>query len=540
MPLRNLGWLLGVSAVAFFGLAVCHSAPSREQDRDYELVGLVVDVLHEVRHKYVTDVDPERERKLVEDMINGGLERLDPHSQYINPRDYKQFEKNSKGKFGGVGISVGYDRQRGGALAVISPIPGTPAYDAGILAGDVIVKIDGKGTDTMRLSEAVDMIQGDPGQKVTLTVLHEGSKEPVDIEIVRAEISVQAVMGDRRKADNPKEWEYFIDQENKIGYIRLTGFTETSGDELKAAIKQLQGQGLRGLVIDLRNNPGGLLRKAVEISNFFISEGRIVSTKGRNHKEEIYDAERDNIILPAEKCPMAILVNRYSASASEILAACLQDHERAVIVGERSYGKGSVQNVIKMQEGGETSALKLTTASYWRPSGKNIHRFPDAKESDEWGVKPNDGFEVKLTDEERLAYVVDRSQRDIVRGKGQKTEPRKDDKDKKPFEDRVLKKALEYLHGELKRAERGRRNCRKCEMADRLAVARWATVIDHRVDCFGNPTGLPRGWLGSLLQEGKEKKVRFFFFCSNEREAPRGKPVASQKQSTGMPINHYG
>src|SRR5438876_2890496 len=138
MPLRNLGWLLGIAAVAVFGFAVSHSAPSREKDRDYEMVRLVVGVLHEVRHKYVTDVDPERERKLVEDMINGGLERLDQHSQYINPHDYKQFSKNSRGKFGGIGIQIGYDRQNRGTISVISPMPGTPAYDAGILAGDLI------------------------------------------------------------------------------------------------------------------------------------------------------------------------------------------------------------------------------------------------------------------------------------------------------------------------------------------------------------------------------------------------------------------
>jgi len=298
------------------------------------------------------------------------------------------------------------------------------------------------------------MIQGEPGEKVTLTVLHEGSKEPTDIEIVRAKIQVQAVMGDRRKADTPTEWDYFIDKENKIGYIRLTGFSETAPKEMKDAVTQLQKQGLRGLVIDLRNNPGGLLRAAVEISNLFISEGKIVSTKGRNHKDEVYEAKPGNTILPAEKCPIAILVNRYSASASEILSACLQDHDRAVVVGERSYGKGSVQNVIEMKEGGDTAALKLTTASYWRPSGKNIHRFPDAKESDEWGVKPNEGFEVKLSDEERLSYMLDRTQRDVVRGKGNGAEPPKDEKDKKkPFEDRVLNKALEYLRGEIKRAE---------------------------------------------------------------------------------------
>lgn len=456
MPLRNLGWLLGIASVAVFGLAVSHSAPSRENDRDYEMVRLVVDVLHEVRHKYVTEVDPQRERKLVEDMINGGLERLDQHSQYINPHDYQQFEKNSKGKFGGIGIQVGYDRQKGGTLSVISPVPGTPAYEGGVLAGDVIVKIDGKATDSMRLSEAVDMIQGNPGDKVTLTVIHEGTKDPVDIPIVRAEIQVPAVMGDHRKADNPKEWEYFIDPENKIGYIRLTGFSETSAQELKDTVTRLQKQGLRGLVLDLRNNPGGLLREAVKICNLFVGDGKIVSTKGRNHKDEVYEAKAADTILPAEKCPMVVLVNRYSASASEIVSACLQDHGRAVVIGERSYGKGSVQNVIEMKEGDKKAALKLTTASYWRPSGKNIHRFPDAKDTDEWGVKPNEGFEVKLTDEERLDYLIDRSKRDVVRGKSNNTTaPPKENKEakKKPFVDRVLNKALEHLRGEIKHAE---------------------------------------------------------------------------------------
>jgi carboxyl-terminal processing protease len=460
MPRRNLAWLLGIVAIAAFGFAVSHSAPSREKDRDYEMVRLVVDVLHEVRQKYVTDVDPERERKLVEDMINGGLERLDPHSQYINPHDLKQFEKNSEGKFGGIGITIGYDRQRGGALSVISPMPGTPAYEAGVLAGDIITKIDGKSTDSLRLSEAVDMIQGDPGDKVTLTVLHEGSKEPTDIEIVRAEIKVQAVMGDRRKADNPEDWEYLIDKDNKIGYLRLVGFSKTAPQELKDAVTELQKQGLRGLVIDLRNNPGGQLEAAVEICNLFIDdrtlEGKIVSTRGRNEKETVRTADPHKTILPAEKCPIAILMNRYSASASEIVAACLQDHKRAVIVGERSYGKGSVQNVIDMKEGNEKAALKLTTASYWRPSGKNIHRFPDAKETDEWGVKPNEGFDVKLSDEDRLDYMVDRTQRDVVRGKGSGSEPPKEieKKDKKKsFEDRVLNKALDYLRGEIKHAQ---------------------------------------------------------------------------------------
>jgi carboxyl-terminal processing protease len=462
MPRRNLAWVLGIATVVTFGLAATHIfswAQERQQRRDqnYELVRLLVDVLDEVDQKYVTQLEPERKRKLVEDMVNGGLDRLDPHSTFINAKDYKQFAKASKGKFGGVGIQLGYDRTNGMQLSVITPMVGTPAYEAGVQAGDLIVKIDGKSTENMRLGEAVDLIQGDPGQKVTLTVQHEGGKQAVDIEITRAVIEVPAVLGDQRKPDDPKEWDLMVDKDTKIGYLRLTAFSETAAAEVKQAVEDLQRQGVRGLVIDLRYNPGGLLRAAVEISDLFLSEGRIVSTKGRNQREEVYDAHADGtLLLPEKNYPMAVLVNRYSASASEILAAALQDHHRAVIVGERSYGKGSVQNVIPMEGG--SSALKLTTASYWRPSGKNIHRFPDSKETDEWGVKPDAGFEVKLTDEERQGYFFYRRDRDVVHGKGApapKTQASEKEKDKgkakKPFEDRVLKKALEYLRGEIKK-----------------------------------------------------------------------------------------
>jgi carboxyl-terminal processing protease len=451
MPRRNLGWLLGITAVALLGLAVSYSAPVREKDRDYELVKLVIDVLHEVRGKYVKELTPDQERKLVEDMINGGLDRLDPHSTYINAKEYKQFSKQSRGRFGGVGIQIGYDRQSGGRLMVISPMVGTPAYEAGILAGDLIVKIDGKSTENMRLSEAVELIQGEPGEKVTLTVLHEASKEPVDIPITRAEIRVPAVLGDVRKP-NANEWDFFIDKDSKIAYIRLNSFSETAAEEMRRTVEKLQKEGTRALILDLRNNPGGLLSAAVEIADLFLTDGVIVSTRGRNEKEKVYEAKADGTLLtPAEKFPMAVLINKYSASASEIVAAALQDHQRAVIVGERSYGKGSVQNIIPME--GNSSALKLTTASYWRPSGKNIHRFPDSKEADEWGVKPTPGFEVPMKDDERLEYLIYRNERDVVHGKpGAPPPPRpKPEKEKKPFEDRVLQKALEHLRGEVKK-----------------------------------------------------------------------------------------
>jgi carboxyl-terminal processing protease len=390
MSRRNLYWLLGIVAVSLLGITVAYSSPSREKDKDYELVRLMVDVLHEVRERYVVDIDEEREHKLVEDMIKGGLERLDPHSDYITPRELKQFEKQSEGKFGGVGIQVGMDRLTR-QLTVLSPMPGTPAYEAGILAGDLIVKIEGKATENMRMNDAVDLIQGEPGQKVTLSVLHEGAKEPVDIAITRAVIEVPSVLGDRRKADNLTSWDFMLDNDSKIGYIRLVNFSKTASKEMREAVEELQREGVRGLIIDLRNNPGGLLKEARDVSDLFLTEGRIVSTKGRNHREEIYDAKpAGTLLLPAEKYPMVILVNKFSASASEIVAAALQDHKRAVVIGERTYGKGSVQNIIEMHEGRDRSALKLTTASYWRPSGKNIHRFPDSKDSDDWGVRPND------------------------------------------------------------------------------------------------------------------------------------------------------
>ncbi|HTU91885.1 MAG TPA: S41 family peptidase [Gemmataceae bacterium] len=519
MSRRNLYWLLGITAVSLLGITVSYSAPSRERDKDYELVRLMVDVLNEVRERYVVDIDAAHERKLVEDMINGGLERLDPHSSYMPPREYKQLEKQSEGKFGGVGIQVGLDRLTR-QLTVLSPMPGTPAYEAGVMAGDLIVKIDGKATENMRMSEAVDMIQGEPGQKVTLTVLHEGAKDPVELAITRAIIEVPCVLGDQRKGDNLRAWDFMIDKANKIGYIRLTNFSKTASKELRDAVEELQREGVRGLVIDLRNNPGGLLKEAREVSDLFLTEGRIVSTKGRNHKEEIYDAKPEGtLLLPAEKYPMAVLVNKYSASASEIVSAALQDHQRAVVIGERTYGKGSVQNIIEMHEGSDRSALKLTTASYWRPSGKNIHRFPDSKDSDDWGVQPNDtgyqltpqartalrnagvpesvvaklkafpetrfplekdyvaelakllskdeldkykgkllshadhGFEVPMTDEERLEYIIYRTERDVVRTKATPAEKtKKDGKSKKPFVDRVLQKAVEHLKKEIDKA----------------------------------------------------------------------------------------
>ena len=367
----NLAWLLGIPAVALLGLTVSWSAPTREKDADYEMVHLIVDVLDEVDKNYVRELKPAEKRKLVEDMINGGLEHLDQHSTYMSPKEYEGFDRQSKGKFGGIGIQIRTDSS--GRLLVYSPMPNTPAYDAGVWAGDIIAKIDGKSmsrillekaVDTsdgkadqpltlsvlhagakepvemkLKISEAdskllpsdviqeingspvedsvlhqvqeqaVDMIQGDEGQKITLTLVREGVKDPVTVEMDRKIIKIPTVLGDQRKTGSPGEWDFFVDKDNKIGYLRVMQFNENTTDEVRAALTSLKEQGCKGVILDLRGNPGGLLSSAVDVSNMFLTEGRIVSTKGRNEKEKIFDASAGNaLMVPAKDYPLAILV----------------------------------------------------------------------------------------------------------------------------------------------------------------------------------------------------------------------------------------
>jgi carboxyl-terminal processing protease len=445
----HLSWLLGITAVTLVGLSLTYSAPSRDGrlQKKHQNLSLLVEVLEEVRDKYVKELSDEDMRDFVEDMVELALERKDPYSGYLNPKEFQDFRRQSRGKFGGIGIQIEVDRL--GQILVHSPMAGTPAYEAGVLAGDVIVKVDGQKLENLPLKKVVELIQGDPGQKITLSVIHEGSKKPVDIEMVRAEIVVDSVLGDKRMESNLKEWDYWLDPLTKIAYIRLAAFTETTAADLTKVVEKLQHEKMNGLVIDLRNNPGGLLKAAVEVSSMFLPEAKnIVTTRGRNQKEEVYTSQTVPNVQPTGY-PVAILINRWSASASEIVAAALQDHLRAVIIGERSYGKGSVQNIIAVEGG--TSALKLTTASYWRPSGKNIHRFANSKPSDEWGVKPNQDYEVKLGDEELRDYYKYRRERDVIRRPGQPGKAsEKTDKKKEPFKDRVLEKAVEYIRGALK------------------------------------------------------------------------------------------
>ena len=414
------------------------AAPKPKQDEYFELMQTFVDTFEQVDRNYVKDVD---RRKLLEAALRGMIKELDPYSSYIPPEELARFNQQVEQQFGGIGIQVQPD-PRTRRILVISPLPDTPAYKAGVRAGDIVTEVEGYDTENMPLSRAVELMKGPPGETVSIKVRHMSATEDEEISMERAIINVKSVLGDKWGENG--SWDFLVDDEQKIGYVRLTQFGRKSAEELAVAIDTLQKQGMKGLVLDLRFNPGGLLSQAVKISDLFVESGTIVSTEGKNTKKRTFEATKSGT-LP--DFPMAVLINRFSASASEILSACLQDHKRAVVIGERSWGKGSVQNVIELEAG--ASALKLTTAGYLRPSGKNIHRFPDSKVTDEWGVHPDD--EVKFTRKELEDYDKYRRARDVL----SETAPPESD-----FKDRQFEKALERVRamlsgdGEKKDAEK--------------------------------------------------------------------------------------
>jgi carboxyl-terminal processing protease len=379
------------------------AARRKTEEEDYEFYKSLADTIDQVERNYVKPID---RRELMEAAIKGVLTKLDPYSNYISPHDISNFRTTVESQFGGIGIQITPDE---GQIKVSTPLVGSPAYKAGVLAGDRILKIENESTRGMSLDDVVQHLKGEVGTSVTFTVRHLSGEEET-FTVQRQEIHVDSVLGQSHQGDD--SWNFMLDPDQHIGYIRITAFSRDTAADLQKALESLQKQKMRGLILDLRFNPGGLLTSAIDVCNMFISEGRIVSTKGRNSPERVWDA------TPATKFtgfPMVVLVNEYSASASEIVSACLQDHNRAVIIGERTWGKGSVQNVIDLEDG--KSALKLTTATYTRPNGHNIHRFPDSKETDEWGVKPNDGYEVHMSNSEMAALLAEYYQRGLVPGK---------------------------------------------------------------------------------------------------------------------------
>lgn len=316
--------------------------------KTYELLNLFGEVFERVREDYV---EPATDKKLVESAINGMLTSLDPHSSYLNEDDFKEMQVQTKGEFGGLGIEVTMEN---GLVKVVTPIDDTPAFRAGLQSGDLISYIDDEAVMGLTLSEAVQKMRGKVGTKITLTIIREGESEPLEKTVTRDVIKIKTVRS--------KTYE-------DIGYVRITSFAESTSDLLHDAIKDLMGgkEKVKGIVLDLRNNPGGLLDQAVSVSDTFLEGGEIVSTRGRNPRDtRRYSARPGDL---TKGLPIVVLINGGSASAAEIVSGALQDQKRGIVMGTQSFGKGSVQTVIPL---GEYGAMRLTTSRYYTPSGRSI------------------------------------------------------------------------------------------------------------------------------------------------------------------------
>ncbi len=326
-----------------------------EEEKDVDVLPLneirtFTEIFSKIKNDYVENIN---DKKLLENAIRGMLQGLDPHSAYLDKEAYRELQEGASGKFGGLGIEVGYED---GFVKVISPIDDTPAQRAGVKAGDLIIKLDGKSVKGISLMEAVKMMRGKPGSEIVLTILREGEEKPFNLPVVRAVITVKNIKTETI--------------EPGFMYIRISNFQIHTVDDMRKSLKKLKNENtdnLKGLVLDLRNNPGGLLNAAVGVSDLFLNNGLIVYTEGR-----IKDSKLKFTAKPTEvfkNIPIIVLVNGGSASASEIVAGALQDHKRAIIMGERTFGKGSVQTILPMSD---ETALKLTTARYFTPSGRSI------------------------------------------------------------------------------------------------------------------------------------------------------------------------
>jgi carboxyl-terminal processing protease len=382
-------------------------------DDTYRQIRLLVDILQLVREQYVEEVD---QKKLVYGAASGMARTLDPFSQFMEPEDHKEMKTETQGQFGGLGIRIGL---RDGWLTVITPMPETPAYRLGILPGDKIVKIEGEITQGLGVEDAVQKLRGKPGTKVTISIVREGDKDPRDFTITREIIKIQSVRST------------LLD--GKIGYVKLNEFIETSEADMRKALKGLEQQGMVSLILDLRNDPGGLLSSAVEVSKLFLGDSKIITyTQGRSQPRQDFFADGK---APYSSIPMAVLVNGGSASGSEIVTGALQDHKRAVIIGSETFGKGSVQSVIPLDDG---SALRLTVAKYYTPSGRSIHRDEKTKKG---GITPDIVIDVSKETEAKLyaqgdeIYAKDKTPQSAVK----ETERVKDD---------VLERATQILKAE--------------------------------------------------------------------------------------------
>lgn len=392
------------------------SSDASQKDAPYPNIKLFSEVMEKVKRDYVDGTNLTYQ-DLVYGALKGMVNELDPHSEFLDPEKYKELQNDTEGQFGGLGIVVAI---KDNYLTVVAPMEDTPGFKAGILSGDRILKINGKSTENMALQDAVKMLRGDPNTEVKINIMRPSSGQVKDYTLTRAIINVDMVKDINGKKEFPLG-------ENKIGYIRLVQFGDHTSDDLETALNKLKGQGMQALILDLRWNPGGLLDQAVEVCEKFLPHGQlIVSTEGRNtsqdsrHKSEGRGDELHGM-------PIVVLVNLGSASASEIVSGCLQDLHRAIILGEKTFGKGSVQSIIPLDDG---SALRLTTAKYYTPSHKVIH---------EVGITPN--IIVPTTDEEDRDIRIQ-----LTPGGMESLEPAERDKIKAAH-DPQLERAMDLLKG---------------------------------------------------------------------------------------------
>jgi carboxyl-terminal processing protease len=387
------------------GLAATLAASHRLGVRadDYRFFDELVEVKHLISTRYVDTPD---DSTLREGAIKGMVDALaDPYTVYVPASERREFNKSLTGEYVGIGAQVNMQQ---GWLTIVSPLEDSPAFRVGLLPDDRVVEIEGQSTQNKTVEECVDMLMGEPGTPVKITVERKGAR--LDIEIVRERIKTRAVKGFHRRDDDPNNWEFLIDRDRRIAFIRLTNFTPRCVDEVLDALRSVgahEGR-LGGLVLDVRGNPGGLLNEAEAIADLFLKEGIIVSTRGRAHPERITRAQSTGT-LP--DFPIAVLINGASASASEVLAGALVENNRAIAVGARSFGKASVQSVIELPSG-NGSEIKLTEQGYFLPSGNSITRRDD---SAQWGVDPSDGFYVPLTDAQIIAMMDVRRRQEVLR-----------------------------------------------------------------------------------------------------------------------------
>ena len=363
--------------ILFFNLNIVDSYSKNEL---YEKIDLFGEVLEKINEEYVDEIN---QSESMDSAINGLLQSLDPYSAYMSPEIFNDMQTETSGEFGGLGIEVSMES---GVVKVISPIDDTPAAKAGIKAGDYIVKIENIQVQGKTLSEAVDLMRGPVGSSIELTIRRRGEKKALKFNIIREIIEIQSVKADIL--------------ENNIGYIRLTSFNENSSEQIQKNIKKLENnKNINAYILDLRNNPGGLLSQAIKISDFFLNNGEIVSTKSRKKSENRKWFAKKGDITNGKT--IIVLINYGSASASEIVAGALKDHKRAIVIGENSYGKGSVQSIIPLKNDG---AIRLTVAKYYLPSGKSISEVgvsPDIEINEE-GEK----FRIKTDEDNQLNYAI--------------------------------------------------------------------------------------------------------------------------------------